>query len=390
MFDLPGRIRGALAAAAVLVSLLALSAPASAATAVRQVSNGGTDTGDCTAAACATIGYAISQAANGDVVKVAAGTYDEEVAVTKRVSLEGAKAGVDARNRAGTTGESVMDNAGGAFDVKASGVSIDGFRIENATTAPLGSGVALAPDASGYRVVNNIVQNNTVGLSLNSDGLSHSVVRHNAIKNNNAAGANSGNGIFGTDVVGDIAIDANSFTGHNEDSILLRHTRATDVSITNNTTTNDASIALYNTHGATIQGNSLLGGNCCSAIYLGGGNGDVDIVGNTVVNKLRGVRIEQDGASNQGPNHDVRVVGNTFTGNAARGILAGSGALSDPLVVHFNRITGNPVGLENSNNPQVDAENNWWGCNAGPGSAGCDTVTGSVDANPWLVLSATA
>jgi hypothetical protein len=121
MFGLTGRIRGATAAGPVLVSLLALSAPAAAAT-VRQVANGGSDTGDCTAAACATIGYAVSQAANGDVIKVAAGTYDEEVAVTKRVSLEGAKAGVDARNRAGTTGEGVMNNAGGAFDVEASGV----------------------------------------------------------------------------------------------------------------------------------------------------------------------------------------------------------------------------------------------------------------------------
>ena len=38
----------------------------------------------------------------------------------------------------------------------------------------------------------------------------------------------------------------------------------------------------------------------------------------------------------------------------------------------------------------VTAENNWWGCNAGPGSAGCDTVTGVADSNPWIVLAVNA
>src|SRR6185369_7445770 len=32
-------------------------------------------------------------------------------------------------------------------------------------------------------------------------------------------------------------------------------------------------------------------------------------------------------------------------------------------------------------------ENNWWGCNAGPGNPGCGTVTSAiVDFNPWIVL----
>lgn len=38
----------------------------------------------------------------------------------------------------------------------------------------------------------------------------------------------------------------------------------------------------------------------------------------------------------------------------------------------------------------LDATNNWWGCNAGPGNAGCDTVSGTVNVNPWLVLNVSA
>ena len=32
--------------------------------------------------------------------------------------------------------------------------------------------------------------------------------------------------------------------------------------------------------------------------------------------------------------------------------------------------------------------NNWWGCNDGPGAAGCDTMVGNLPgyADPWLVL----
>jgi hypothetical protein len=44
----------------------------------RQVSTAGTDTGDCAAAACKTIGYAVTQAESGvDVIRVFPGTYNE-------------------------------------------------------------------------------------------------------------------------------------------------------------------------------------------------------------------------------------------------------------------------------------------------------------------------
>ena len=55
----------------------------------------------------------------------------------------------------------------------------------------------------------------------------------------------------------------------------------------------------------------------------------------------------------------------------------------------FNRIVGNTVGLANTDGT-VTASNNWWGCNGGPGTPGCDTFTGIVDANLWLVLRAIA
>src|SRR5689334_19559781 len=117
-----------LCAGAAVVAALVFAAPASAAT-VRKV-NGttGLDAGDCSLASCRTISYAISAptTVDGDVIQVDAGTYDEgntAVTVNKRLSIEGAQAGVDARGRNGAS-ETILNDTGGGFQVTASGVSI--------------------------------------------------------------------------------------------------------------------------------------------------------------------------------------------------------------------------------------------------------------------------
>ncbi len=70
-----------------------------------------------------------------------------------------------------------------------------------------------------------------------------------------------------------------------------------------------------------------------------------------------------------------------------------SGPMSKAFA-RFNRFAGNTVGLR-SDNAEVEAIDNWWGCNEGPGGEGCDTAaysgfTGFLDTDPWLVLGVTA
>lgn len=69
-----------------------LAAPIGAAhAATLQVQPGGADAGDCQAAACQTIGYALAQAAgSGDTLLVAAGTYTEQLTINKSVVVQGA------------------------------------------------------------------------------------------------------------------------------------------------------------------------------------------------------------------------------------------------------------------------------------------------------------
>ena len=76
---------------------------------------------------------------------------------------------------------------------------------------------------------------------------------------------------------------------------------------------------------------------------------------------------------------------NTFVDNAMFGVK-----VSGPMDVHYNRFIGHAEAVSNSG-ATVHAQNNFWGCNEGPNTlAGCDTVDGNVDFDPWLVLNADA
>jgi hypothetical protein len=98
----------------------------------------------------------------------------------------------------------------------------------------------------------------------------------------------------------------------------------------------------------------------------------------------------------------------TFTGNSAAGSNGVGGAIyaAGLTTVTNSRIAGNTAagggsGFWEQGYPGTPADgvgtvrDNWWGCNGGPGTSGCDTTEaspiGADDAsvvfNPWLVLS---
>ena len=86
------------------------------------------------------------------------------------------------------------------------------------------------------------------------------------------------------------------------------------------------------------------------------------------------------------------VVGNDFTSNNVGVIFQGPIGQSLLDDFHHNRIAGNSVGVQNNTGLGILAINNWWGCNGGPGTTGCDTMAGNLPdyAVPWLVLGTSA
>lgn len=94
----------------------------------------------------------------------------------------------------------------------------------------------------------------------------------------------------------------------------------------------------------------------------------------------------------------LSITGSTFTGNSVTG---GTGVLGSAvaaasgshLTAQYNRIVGNTgVAALGDASGAAQATLNWWGCNTGPGTSGCDAVAGMATPafSPWLVLHATA
>lgn len=325
---------------------------------------------------------AIDAAAPGDVIDVAPGTYNEQVAINKTITLRGANAGIDARSRTGA-GESIITHADGPVQILADDVVVDGFTIQGASTDPslppfsaLGAGVWTNPSFSvtngGHRIQNNIIQDNIIGLYLNNTSAIQSVVRRNLFRNNNLDGPAGGRSIYSDLVIQNAVIDENSFTGDGDAGIFLAGSLGlqSDITISNNVALNERLLVLFNTTSCVISGNTVTGSPFSSGIIIAGGNDGVMIRSNALINNLNfGLRIGDFIGS--APNSNISVDHNRIVGNPSGGLLV------------------DPAGYTGV----LDAQNNWWGCNAGPGLSGCDTVTAAdsnVDFNPWLVLTLSA
>jgi hypothetical protein len=331
---------------------------------------------------------AINAAHPGDVLRVSAGTCNENVTVNKSVVLEGAQFGVDARTQSGA--ETVMDAAGNGgktpFYVTANDVTIDGFTIQGATNSnQFGFGIVLAGGTSGAHIVNNIVQNNIVGLSLaNAPGGNQAVIQHNLFKNNNAAGPSSGDGIY-TDqfnaggTLSNVLIDSNTFTGNSDAGLDFSSTDATKpatlITISNNVFDGNArGMLAFNLTASSITANTFENStsNATADIRLFEGVSGLTITGNLLENGAgRALRIS-----------------NTGTGSP------------DATNVHFtlNSISGytGPAGTVQVDNYSgtLDAMYNYWGSQSGPNTLNNSSGTGEtivdpgnqVDFRPYLTI----
>ena len=178
-----------------------------------------------------TIQSAVNAASAGATITVDAGTYPEEVTISKSLTIKGAQAGVDARqSRANDSGanESIVTGSVSAgvesagFYINANDVTIDGFTVqgENNQNTQVSAGIIIAPNRAGTHILNNIVQNNVSGLFLaNNSSTDAAVIQFNVFRNNNNDGDNGGRGIytdqsiFGSNLT-NVTIDSNSFTNN--------------------------------------------------------------------------------------------------------------------------------------------------------------------------------
>jgi len=294
------------------------------------------------------IQHAINNASSGDMIIVAAGTYNENVVIDKGLTLEAAS-------------QPVIDGglAGPCVTIAADGVTIDGFELFNGT-----HGVA-SWQTNGSTIKNCIIHNNLnlpsyagCGILFWSDtfNFQDNEVLDNTIYNNDRQG---------------IYIGGN-WTSITEDSNLISGNMIYNNGL--NTTSNlpDDSgygIQLHYTNGNTVTDNEIYNHHMTvpwdfgQGVYL-----DVSYNNTLSENSL----------------HD-----NAF------GVVQWNEDWATPGTnyVHDNCISNNTnMGMWNLDTTIVDATSNWWGDASGPyhptsnpGGTG-DRVSDNVEFDPWLEL----
>lgn len=337
---------------------------------------------DDTTMTYATISAAVAAASPNDTIIVCPGLYPEQVTITKTLTLLGAQFNVDARTRPFVlANESIIDHPCGPVQIEADNVVLNGFTIQGSTLpdpcflAGIWTNPGFTGTHGGHQIVNNIVQNNISGIELDSDCTYSTLVRFNLIQNNSNPGPGSGNGIQTNFGLCKATIDRNKFTGDTSTSVLVV-AASSNLSITNNelAAPTPESIALLDVATSTISGNVSTGSTSSSTIDLFGGNSDVLITSNTLLNGIRAIVVENPFSSfGVLQNTDITAHLNCIQGNSLAGMEVDLAAY--PMIA-----------------PPLNAEKNWWGSPSGPSNPGNPTGTGdrivdpdnNVDFTPWL------
>jgi hypothetical protein len=228
--------------------------------------------------------------------------------------------------------------------------------------------------------LDNIVQNNISGIELDSNCPKSALVQFNLIQNNSNPGPGSGNGIQTNFGLCNGTIDRNKFSGDTSSSVLVV-APSSNLDVTNNELVagTPESIAFLNVSTAMISGNLSNGSSSFGTIDLFGGDSGITVNGNTLLNGMRGILVENPYV--------------TF------GVVANSN-----VAAHLNCILGNSVaGMEVDPlaypiTPQLNAENNWWGHPSGPSEIPRNPtgmgdkiidLDQNVDFDPWLMTPPT-
>ena len=328
-----------------------------------------------------TISAAVMAANPNDTIIVCPGLYLEQVMINKTLTIRGAQFNIDARTRTFVpANESIIDHPCEPVQIEADKVVLNGFTIQGSILpdpcflAGIWTNPGFSGTNGGHQILNNIVQNNISGIELDSNCVYSTLVQFNLIQNNSNPGPGSGNGIQTNFGLCKATIDQNKFSGDTSTSVLVV-APSSNLAITNNelVTPTPESIALINVTTAAISGNVSTGSTNNSTIDLFGGNSDVIITSNTLLNGIRAIVVDNP-FSNFGvlQNTDITAHQNCIQGNSLAGMEV------DPAAYPMT--------------PPLNADSNWWGSPSGPSNPGNPTGTGdriidpenNVDFTPWL------
>lgn len=328
--------------------------------------------------------YATIQAAEDEAacatIKVAAGTYTENVVIDRKVNLKGAKAGTPYWTR--TFGSASESKISGKVTVQAADVTVDGFSLTNPDQ---GFGILVKTAGNNAVIKNNIMD--TVGaITYLDSGGTQAIYLENGPDNvkilrnkiNNVQSDRSAKAIYIGDSTAadpslDIRIDSNSISN------VVSNRGAYGVHVNNGSSTSPTAVG-FTTLKVRSNKISTLTGSWVHAVGLEGETPNAVVKFNSISNltdinpapiaDAAGVFFEANPAF--------------YTAQVNRNDLA-VGTDNFGIALHPSLLAVYQV-----SNLSVDGECNWWGAKNGPGAGTGSVGTGSgsrvtsnVDYKPW-------
>ncbi len=395
--------------AALILIFIAAGSPVVQAAATHTVCSSGCD--------FTTIQAAIDAASSGDTINVSSGTYSEAVTVNQSaLKLIG-------------EGSGSTTISGHTFTISASGTSAadnDRLVIQGVTiTGATGHGIVLG--SVSHVTLNDVYStyNSSSGLSLSN--VNDLIIQDSGFNHNTVAGLRLGtqekldgltvtNSHFDNNVFGIVVFTVDSGTPDPSNDFTNVH--ISDTTFNNNTekglyfeklsnaTFDHITVDSSGTE-STYNANAGIDINLKRKAYS-----DITIQDSIITNSgavgsgaapggaAITIKARDDAPSYNSPAATLSNVTLTrliIINNPVVGIRFGESAKNNAtptnVTVSYSRISGNPAGgLVNTTQASITASNNWWGCNEGPNTSGCDdisnTSTGSITQAPWLVLTA--
>lgn len=305
-----------------------------------------------------TIQEAIDAASDGDTIVVAAASYKENVTIDKSLTLKGAQAGEDARNRSGA--ETIIEPDEGAgiriLTVADRVVVIDGFTVQNTlhgiTTPELG---VMAAD---------IIVRNVRVLNSSEFGISLTFTEKATVENCYVEGLEYG-------------INAGALEPARPTEAVFRHNEVVNTRFGITGYLEDSLIE------DTLVRDFTEGGIGISGQFL-----DTEIKDNTVTGYTRGGALTFEWHYGRELSRNVKVVGNTLKNNRIGVYVWDTQTELVGIAVNFNNISGNSYrGALNDSSDILDVARNWWGASDGPRGLGPGTgdyVSSRTVFEPWL------
>lgn len=401
---------------AFVVSLSILGATAEAASAdFVRVSPTGVDAGnDCHFhppaewTPCATIQHAVDEAEGFDWVDIGAGLYEEEVVVDKPgLTLVGpggpTRLGEPQAVVDGGSGTAIRPEANaitirnlkvtaGAIGtpIRTSGADVDGLGVNEDIISGGSSGVRLEANGVGNSIGYNVVEGTGDGIRIGAASLSELSIRANRF-----TASIDGYAVLadGSATIEGLSLDGNDMPVPTRITGLVEESFSKENDITENQfeSTSGPQLAINGLE-ARIMGNRFEGHGSVGCLQILGNQGGLTPSSNILVS-LENEFVECDPYGIElGPEiDDISIYGNVFP-ETSDGVVA-SGAspwnVTGRVRIEGNRIVGTTHrGVDNQASGTLNAKQNWWGCNAGPGGLGCDATSAGVDSSDNVRLEA--